>query len=426
MKRIRGIALPFILLVITLMLVILTTVATQGIGSLHQSKVAQRGKTSAFAAEAGAADALRLLVEDPNYPGPLAATTMATGSRYSATVINHIAGGGPSTAPNGAVVPTGFAYILATGTDGNGNHPRQVGVLVRPGSATALGVGMGAGGSIRLQGSKTVRGTIKANGDIRLQGNTRIEPLNGQGRLLASGSIQVGGNASMDEAQDARARGSISGNISGAFLVQPNDTTDSTAPFINDYRTTNSTAPSETGNVLPNPDVAAMTAAPNYRLRSEVTWSGPFDLNGEIHHFPNGIDFASNVNFTGSGTILVTGGNSLSFQGSTTIDANLIVLRDAAQYPSGGDPSIRFQGNSTVTGLVYAHQDVRCQGNCTVNGVMIAYQGDLRTQGSTDITLDSTVLANVPGFEPWSSGFGGSGGIPAGSGPLTVVSWERL
>lgn len=423
---IRGITLTIVMLVITLMIVIVSLVVRQGIGALHQAKLSTASKQGLFAAEAGAADAFRRLVEDPSFPGPLAETTLPDGGIYSVEVVNNLTGGGELTASNGAKVPPGFAYLYATGRSGSQGVERHVGVLVSPGSISALSMAIGVGGQVQMQGSKDIAGSVKANGNISFQGSTRITPVNGSGRVLGSANISFQGSSAMDEAQDVRARGSVSASpsVGGAYLVQSNDTSDSSLPFINDYRLTNALVTGEQGQVLPNPDPALLLAGAV--VHAETTIGSNFDTQGLVHHFPNGLSFTGSTDVIGGGTIVVTGGNSLSFQGSSNVDANLIVLRDPAQYPSGGNPSLDFQGSATVKGLVYAHQNVRFQGSSDVEGLIICYSGNLETQGSTDIALDSTVLGDLPGFAAWASGFGGEGGIPTGSGPISVRSWERM
>lgn len=430
-----GIALPFVLLILALMIVIITTVVKQGFGTLHQAKAAQFSKQSLFAAEAGAADALRRLIEDPTWLGPLPNASLPSGGRYSAEITNNLTGAGVVSASNGAVVPPGFAYILATGTRPDGSYPRRAGLLTSTGSTTALGFALGAGGDINLQGSKNVSGSLKASGDIRLQGSTRITPLNGAGRLLAGGSLTTQGSTRMDEAQDARARGAVSTTpaINGAYLVQGGDTSPSTLPFIADGRYTNALTGGEQGQVLPNPDPSALINDGNPAfVRHDVTETtlSSLNLNGRIHYFPGGISFSGSNAVTGPGTIVAGEGNGITFQGSTgNLEANLIALRRPDQFPAAGTPSISFQGSTNITGLIYAHEDVTTQGSFTLNGVMIAYRpggGNIRTQGSTNITLDSSVFAGIPGFEPWANGFGGTGGITPGAGALTVFSWEKF
>jgi hypothetical protein len=229
------------------------------------------------------------------------------------------------------------------------------------------------------------------------------------------------------------------------LIVSP-DVSNSTLPFIADGRTTNALLAGEEGEVLPNPDpnvllAAAVThysdptvspapapyagpyPAPNGAM---VNVGGTLDLAGQVHYFPGGVSFSGSSAVVGAGTIVTGYGNPMTFQGSTTVDGNLIAL--ASDPTVASNASITFQGSSDVKGLIYAHEDITFQGSFNLEGLVIAYRnggGDLTTQGSTDITLDSTVLSDIPGFEAWANGFGGVGGIPGGSGPISARSWER-
>lgn len=437
-RGIGGITLTIVMLVITLMIVILSLVVRQGLGSLHQAKLNSSSKQALFAAEAGAADAFRHLVEDPAWAGPLDQTEMELGGSYSAEVTNNLAGGAPMTAANGALVPAGFAYVLARGQASAQGATRQVGVLVKPGSTSSFGVAIGVGGLIDMRGSKDIGGSVKANGNIDFGGNTEIIPVNGSGRLLSSANISVGGNTRLDEAQDVRARGSIAGSVRGTELVEQGDTTGSTLPFIADGRTTNSLMPGEEGKVLPNPDPSLLRPGPSNPGvvdhtgdTNDLTNYPNLNLGGQIHYFPLGVRFAGSSTVAGPGTI-VTYDAPIIFQGNSDVEANLIAL--APDPTVASNASIKFQGNASVKGLLYAHEDITVQGNFEVKGAVIAYRdgggdpnggGDLISGGNTTIELVSDVLASVPGFAPWSQGFGGEGGIPAGTSPLSVCSWER-
>ena len=203
-------ALPFVLLVLTLLLVAVSAVAHQGLGTLQQAKLEEFKKQAVLAAEAGVADAIEQMVDNAALDGPVAEVEMEIGAAYSFVVFNNLTGGAPIFASNGAEVPAGCAYILSTGE--MGTISREVGAIVSPGAASALGIAIGVGGSIDMSGSKRVTGTVKANGDINFSGSTRIEPLDGSGQLLSSSSISVSGSTRVDDTQDVLSRGGISGS----------------------------------------------------------------------------------------------------------------------------------------------------------------------------------------------------------------------
>jgi hypothetical protein len=430
LKKNKGLALPFVLLVLTLLLVAVSAVAHQGLGTLQQAKLTEFSKQAAYAAEAGVADALEQLVDDQSLDGPLLPKVeMAVGASYIPTIYNNFSGGASISAPNGAEIPAGYAYILSEGE--LGTIKRRVGVLVSPGAASALGIAIGVGGQVDMSGSKRVTGSVKANGNIDFGGSTRIEPSDGSGRLLSSGSISVSGSTRVDDTQDVLARSGISGSIRGGNEVNGSDSTVATEPFINDYRTNNSTAAGEKGSVLPNPDPAALLTGAEVHDTGGLPFTTDIDLDGKVHFFPYGVDFSGSTNITGPGTIVSGGGYPIKMSGSTrVVDVNLVAIRDGfGGLPTvpGNDASIRLSGSSRVSGLVYAHHGIDVSGSFRLTGLLISYDpilGNLDTSGSTRVTLDSTVLSKIPGFEPWANGFGGTGGAPTSS--IGVVSWERL
>lgn len=441
-----GLAIPTVLSVMVLMLIIIATVASQGIGALHAAGITHITKQSAYAAEAGVADGMRRLIENPDDETDFQ-EDFGERHRYVVDIVNNFDPAGVEvTAPNGAKVPPGYSYILATGSRRDGRYPRQAGVLVTGGVGSTVQFAIGAGGFVDMGGSKDVAGGIKANGNITLTGNTDIRPVDGNGRLLSSSHIGGGGNARMDSGQDARAQSGISLNLRGNPTLEPNDTTAATLPFINDYRTTNTLNAGEEGRiVLPNPDPALLLDPANYpggvaqpwpggaslppgsfvdwSTYGSTSFSGTLDLgDGQVHYFPNGISFGGATSIIGTGTIIVDNGNSISIGGNHSMNANLIVLRDPAD-PSK-IPSIDIGGNTTINGFVYSHQHIDIGGNADINGMVIAYAGNVVTGGNTTIIYDPGVILDLPGFGPWSAGVGGVTG--GGAGPIAVVSWERF
>jgi hypothetical protein len=437
-------ALPFVLLVLTLLLVAVSAVAHQGLGTLQQAKLEEFKKQAVLAAEAGVADAIEQMVNNSALDGPVAEVEMEVGATYSFVVFNNFTGGSPTLASNGAEVPAGCAYILSTGE--MGTISRQVGATVRPGAASALGIAIGVGGRINMSGSKRVTGTVKANGDIDFSGSTRIEPLDGSGQLLSNSSITVSGSTRVDDTQDVLARSGISGSIRGAYNIDGADSSAATEAFINDYRTDNSLLPGEKGSVLPNPKIEdLLNGAVIHDPDGDPTTnngpenSGDLDLGGKVHFFPYGVNFSGSTRITGPGTIVTAGGHPIDFSGSSRLaEVNLVALRTVYTDPVTGtdyavntsnNASITVSGSSRITGMVYAHDGINGSGSLRIEGLLIAYDsltGNLNKSGSTRVELDSTVLAKIPGFEPWANGFGGEGGIPAGSGSVGVISWERL
>lgn len=436
----KGLALPLVLSVMALLALLVAAVSTSSLGSLNTIKLRDQSARSLYAAEAGVAKAIRLLVGDSSFAGVQEEPAYTDLTRWSFEVYNNGDGSTPF-APNGAVIPFGTAYILSVGSGSDGRFERSVGVLVR---TSSLGSGwpfaVGAGGDVRLQGGqKTIGGGLKANGPIRFISPTTVVPRGGEGRVLTSMSLQVSGPTRLDSGQDARSRGSISGNIQGAQQVVANDTTVDTEPFLLDYRTSPALAASEAGRiVLPNPDPARYytpdpildpDADPTLSADVIVHGSVPpvLDLGGGVHLFPNGAVFGNSNTIQGEGT-MVAGGTGFVFErplgsAGSPLRANILAVRDPAA-PSQL-PSIDFKNNSHIQGMVYAHGGIEAGSNMTIEGIVIAYEGDLFFGANVQLLLDGSALT-APGFEAFYGVSYGGGGGPGSSGPVEVLLWQRL
>lgn len=434
MSKERGLALPFVLLVMTLLLVAVSAVAHQGLGTLQQAKIEEFRRQAVYAAEAGVADTIEQMVNDASLNGALPEVEMDVGAKYQVTIYSNFAGGGTQYAPNGAEIRDGYAYIYSVGTVGT--ITRRVGVLVTAGSASALGIAIGVGGNVNMGGGKRITGTVKASGDIDFGGSTRIEPLDGSGRVLASGSIKPG-PLRVDDTQDVLARNGISGSVSGGNEVNGNDSSPATEPFINDGRFVNQTMPGDAAGavVLPNPDPAVILADPNTVVRDldpliqdplqlPYPEAGVLSLGGKTYYYPDGIDLGSVSQIQGPGTIVVANGRPIDCGNKQVSGANLVAIGGPDYDLDTSD--ITYKSSKQFDGLMYAHDNITTQGAFRLNGLIISYYGNFKSQGGTRVTLDATVLADIPGFGPWANGFGGSGGIPAGSTSIGVISWERL
>ncbi|MBI3929486.1 MAG: hypothetical protein HY319_28330 [Armatimonadetes bacterium] len=419
MRRSRGIALIVVLSVLAILLLIVLAVGSQGIGSLHTAQVHQHTRQSVYAAEAGVADGIRRVVQDGTFEQSFEAA-FTDNSRYSVEVVNNFGGSGPRTASNGVVVPRGHTYLLSTGSRLDGKYPRKIGVMITGETGSLLDFAMAAGGGIKTHGPKTIQGSMKANGRIEFKAPTDIVPLDGSGRVLSADDIEVKSNFQMDSSQDIRARAKINGKVRGTEEVFPYDTSEATLAFINDGRTDNVRGPAEQGQVLPNPDLNDILAAPDL-----VDWSNTgvkalpvLDLSGKIHYFPDGLSVGR---LTGEGTLVVGNGNSLDVDQDIAGRINIVLLRRLDQMPNDGNPSIDFKGDIDLEGLIYAHGRVETKGKFRLKGMIISYQDDIEIKGKSTMIYDPEALAGIPGFEPWVGSGGG-----AGSGPVRTVSWQRL
>lgn len=447
----KAMAMPVVMSLIVIMILIALAVASDGIATLNLAGSNYLSQQSVYAAEAGLAAAFREIIQGNAWTGY---TNVAYGreSRYSVVSIT-----GPSSGPGQPTVPANMVYLLATGSTRGGNV-RRVGVLIAgsgaPGAASTGGYAIQAGDRVRLQGGGTIAGSIKASSELRMQGGIKVVPFQGNGRLVAGQNIDISNGIKRDPSQEMRAQGTINGSSAPdpVRLIFPNDTTPSSAPFINDGRFTNTLAAGETSEILPNPDPAVLLgltpdgagdyvkniATGQYTvdttrvvLHTETSISSPstLALNGQIHFFPNGIQFQGNSSVTGQGTIVAGAGNGISIQGNHSFQANLLALRWPAQMPNSGNPTISIQGNTNITGLILAHEDIDVQGNFSLKGMAVAYGGRFDGQGNRNISFDASGLT-LPGLQSWQTPpgppvGGGTLGITPGQ-PLNIISWQRL
>lgn len=458
-RRLRGLAIPVVLSLIVILVLIAMAVASTGIATLNMAGAHHLSQQSVFAAEAGLNAAFREIIQGNAWTSY---SNVAYGkeSRYW---VDSFVGPAPANGQH-PQIPNNTVYLLATGNT-RGKFQRQVGVLIAGAgsvAATSYGYALSSGGTIDMQGGGSISGSLKSSGDIRLQGGIKIIPYQGSGRLLSGEDIDINPGIKKDPSQDMRARQTISGGADPARLIFPNDTTPASLPFINDGRFTNVLNAAEVGEILPNPNpvdllglvddgaggyVQPPVINPNLsgyeiaaaRTSSDVVPHDPtetviqspasLNLGGKIHFFPNGIKFDGNNVLTGPGTVVVGAGSGIEIDGNQNVVANFIALRWPNQMPSGGNPSIKIQGNIDIKGLILAHENVEIQGNFHLTGMLVAYHGKIDGQGNRRITFDSSGL-NLPGLQSWLTPAGpptgpGTLGITPGQ-PIKVLSWQRL
>ncbi len=441
----RGIALPVVLSVLTLMLIIVAVVASSGILNLQQARVDTFEKSSLYAAEAGIARSIRDIIGGGS---GVVTGNIGTNSKFAVTVTP-----GPSVGP--PQVPANCWYLLATGTTGD-RYPRRVGVLIRGlagGEATSsFPYVIATGGTLGAHGGGRVAGSLKSNGDLTLGGGIKLAPVQGNGRLLSSADVTVQGGVKVDPTQDVRARGTASVAKAGPN-VYSSDNTPASAPFIADGRYSNTLNTGEVGEVLPNPDPAVLLGLTDdgggdyvkdpltgdYVIDSnrtdvvqhpETLINGTLVLDGKIHFFPNGVTIQD---VSGDGTIVSGNGNKITFNRAIRgfPKMNVLALRWKSQMAARvGDPSIEFaNGKNEINGLLLAHEDIATKSNFLLNGMIVCYNpgtGDFSSQGHRIINYDSIGLL-LPGFESWLTG--GAGGAGGGLGrylPVLILSWQRL
>lgn len=134
-----GVALVVALILVPMVLLLAFGLSRLGTQNLRHADNALQSKKALLAAETGAMEAIRQLHSDSTWSSGWAQPqTLPNGSEtYTVEITNNFAGSAQSTASNGAVVPAGTAYVLATGSARGGEITRRVGVLLKGGSADA-------------------------------------------------------------------------------------------------------------------------------------------------------------------------------------------------------------------------------------------------------------------------------------------------
>lgn len=131
MKKSRGLALAVVLLLIPVVLVLGFGLTRVGVDSLHHAQAAHYSKRAVFAAEAGISRAMQELGENSAWTTGYTDQEMTNSEdTYTVKVFNNASGAATITADNGAAVPPGMVYLLATGTSREGRTDRAVGVLL--------------------------------------------------------------------------------------------------------------------------------------------------------------------------------------------------------------------------------------------------------------------------------------------------------
>lgn len=447
----RGMAIPTVLLVLSVLVVIITAVFEVGFQTHFLTGVQHESQQSLYAAEAGVNQSFREIIAGTNGWNGYRDKAFGLQSKFSVEVFK-----GPMVVPNGPTIPANTAYLLATGTTRD-RYPRQVGVLIQATAGSTLSspfaFALAAGHDVAISGGGSVNGSVKTSGSINLGGGIRINPYQGSGRMLAGDNINLGGGNKWDDSQDLRARntiqkGSRTLGSDPANLIFPGDTTPDSQPFIADGRFTNTLSGSETGYIMPNPDPQTLLgltsdgaggylkdalgayimnpARTDVVIHSEVDISGTMNLGDKIHFYPNGVTIRGD--FSGQGSIVTGDGNPIVVESSVRgARVNLLALSWPSQ-PKSGD--ITFQRNVDITGMIYAHGKVYLDNNIDLLGMIIAYSGDITESGGhRNITYDPGGFL-LPGFDSWRNvapppGPGTATGIPSGR-PIQVLSWQRI
>lgn len=402
------------LLVLAIVLLFAQAMGTLGIQHLGIVQADYHDRVSAYAAEAGAARALHEIAAQSTWSTgwvnePL---TEFTRSAYTVQVTSNVLGATPVTAPDGSTVPGGHVYVLSTGTCMGGKYPRQTAVMLSPGDWFPYA--LASAGRMSLAGAADITGSVRSGGDMSFQGRVTIAPDSSMGRVLTSGDLDIGSILTVDSSQDVRARGEINDipDVRGTTEIYAFDATTDTDPF-------------DTSTPIPEPDRTELLAGAvthpetTYRNRDEL------DLEGKVHHFPDGVSFLNGSKITGSGTIVVSGGHTLKIDiPLQDLDLNLIAF-DSGQEPDEGtvgDADIELNANVDLNGVIFCEGNIVSRAALDVTGAIIAFGGGSIQQVNSRAALRlvrARPVSPLPGFDDLFGAGGTNGG-------MSVDSWQRL
>ncbi len=302
-----------------------------------------------------------------------------------------------------------------------------------------------AGGKVSLNSNIDVFGIIFSNGPIDVGSNVTLRPDSNRNAALRSASrnttlenpaaIDIGSNFRIDPdnkstKEEIRARGEVDGNcntdpnrdiIAGAPPVFENDTTDKTAPraelsFIDEQAILDSVKPQHI-----NYDFGGRGRVNLKTGRVRFGSNVDIFLNNGVYLFRSGVEFNSNINFHGKGTIIVDttygsghSGNyaygiefNSNIRGATRADhaqVNFIVLNG-----NWRKRDIKFNSNVRVEGLMQGAADIKANSNIHIKGIVIA-------GGDFEMNSNITIEYREPVFALPSKTAGG----------VTLLSWREI
>ena len=175
----RGMAIPTVLLVLSVFVVIITAVFEVGFQTHFLTGAQHESQQSLYAAEAGINQSFREIIAGTNGWNGYRDKAFGLQSKFSVEVFK-----GPMVVPNGPTIPANTAYLLATGTTRD-RYPRQVGVLIQATTGSTLSSPFAFALAAGHDGP--VVGTSGPPGHLR-----RPAPRRGRSRRRARGPARTG------------------------------------------------------------------------------------------------------------------------------------------------------------------------------------------------------------------------------------------
>jgi len=281
------------------------------------------------------------------------------------------------------------------------------------------------GGNLKIQSGTNIYGTVKANGQIRLPSNVHFYPdSNGTCSVFTNSGIaqavSITGKVEWHASgQYIKCRGPANDPITGDAAdtgVYDESNLEGEIPAVVEEDTSSDTDPIEN---FPYYDEDALLDGSQvvHETREIYDNSNPYDFNGQVHEYREGLEIRSNADSVGnsSGTLIVTGGsdsydygmdiNSNFGKSDNYAHVNLIVTPESGPW----EEDIRFNSNAYIEGYVFGSSTVTIVSNVHIKGVV---------EGSSTINLRSNVTLEYGEFGYELPGKGGGG--------IRIISWEEV
>lgn len=387
----RGLALALVLMVVSIAAIVAFGAAAVSSRNLNFASTDLCSIQARYASEAGAADALQRLEEDPGWSVGLTNVPLPGNSdlKYSVSVTNNSAGTAAVNAPDGTSVPPAAVYLLSSGT--SGTLARRTRILTRVGTSTIYRYAAYGKTSIDMDSNANTdsySSSTGAYGGANVSSNGSVGT---EGTLSLDSNSTIHGNTS---AATYHLRGTA--NITGVRGGAPNVT----LPAI-DFAT-----PAASNNNASGFTVSGM----NYNASTKaLTGNGTITFNQGGTYYFSSIDIDSNSTLVVSAS--VTSPVKIYVAGNYHTDSNYFMNNNTTkpnnlQFLVGG--MVDINSNSIFYGTIYApNGDVTFRSNTILYGSVIS-GGNLSINSNQALHYDVTLASN-----------NGSSTTP------TVLVWER-
>lgn len=390
-RRRKGLALALVLMVISLAAIIAFGAAAVSSRNLGFAATDLNSIRARYVSEAGAADALQHLEQDPGWNDGLSNVSMPrdTTLRYSVVVTNNSAGTAAIVAPDGTSVPPAVVYLVSTGT--SGPITRGTRILTRVGTSSLYRYAAYGKTSIGMSSNSSTDSYDSATGPYGGSNITSNGSVGTEGTLTLDSNTVVRGNTSAAR-YVLNGTATITGTKGGAPNV--------TLPAV-DY----------TGPAASNNNGTGWTISGMRYNASTKTLTG----KGTITFNQGGTYYFSSINIDSNSTLVVAAGVTspvkIYVSGNYTTSSNY-AMNNLTQKPNnlqfliGG--TVQIDSNSTFYGTIYApNGDVTFSSNTILYGSVIA-GGRLTIDSNQGLHYDAALAGN-----------NGTSTTP------TVLVWER-